>query len=91
MLPAFGLALLLCAEKSPVELGREIFVAQCIECHNAGGDKPLETGAALSERHLDDGDMRANIAGRLGAKATEERREAVRQYILSFNRYTKKR
>ena len=90
MLLAF--ALLLCAEKSEAQLiaiGRGIFTAQCTECHNANGDKPLETGAALSERHLDDGDVRANIAGRLGPKSTDEQREAVRQYIRSFNRYTK--
>ncbi len=63
--------------------GRELFVKRCASCHNERGDKPLSSGAPLSERALTREQMVRNVNGRLRA-ATEEERRGVVLYIESF-------
>ncbi len=64
--------------------GKELFAAAgCVNCHNAGGDKPLKTGLPLNQRGLSTDEIASAVNGRLKNK-TEDERRAVTLYIASL-------
>jgi mono/diheme cytochrome c family protein len=63
--------------------GKEIFLERCARCHNERGDKPLKTGAPLSERGLSADVIARAVSGRLRDR-TEDERRAVTLYISSL-------
>src|SRR5262249_45213407 len=64
--------------------GRKLFVSRCASCHNERGDKPLDKGPPLAERHLDSAALKKTVASRL-EDVPKAQQEAVAAYILSFS------
>ena len=64
-------------------MGKKLFIERCAKCHDERGDKPLRTGAPLSERKLSDAEIERIVAGRL-KDAPDEQKRAVALYISSF-------
>jgi mono/diheme cytochrome c family protein len=64
-------------------IGKKLFVERCSSCHGERGDKPLSSGAPLSERKLTIEEVAKSAGGRL-KDATDEQRHAVTLYICSF-------
>ncbi len=67
--------------------GKELFLSRCARCHGENGDKPLKTGAALSERELSSDVIARAVNGRL-RDGTDEERRAVTLYISSLMKKT---
>ena len=63
--------------------GKELFLSRCARCHGENADKPLRTGAPLSERGLSGDVIARAVKGRL-AEGTDEERRAVTLYIGSL-------
>jgi mono/diheme cytochrome c family protein len=63
--------------------GKELFLSRCARCHGENGDKPLRTGAPLSERELSNDAIARAVKGRL-RDGNEEERRAVTLYISSL-------
>ena len=63
--------------------GKELFLSRCARCHGENGDKPLKTGAPLSERGLSGDVIARAVNGRL-RDGTDEERRAVTLYISSL-------
>ena len=70
-------------ERTLLAKGRELFLARCARCHGENGDKPLRTGAPLSERGLSSEVIARAVSGRL-RDGTEEDRRGVTVYISSL-------
>ena len=63
--------------------GEELFLSRCARCHGENEDKPLKTGAPLSERGLASDVIARAVNGRL-RDGTDEQRRAVTLYISSL-------
>src|SRR5262249_55547266 len=60
--------------------GKELFLSRYARCHSENADKPLRTGAPLSERGLSS-DVIARAMKRRLAEGTDEKRRTITLYI----------